>query len=100
MVAVIPARRCLWAFDLVVDMKTLRDLEIGDRFYAAASKNKLPVMVVSGACVFNSGHGSSTRMCRIAYTETMVSKSCNLRVVKIKPNDKTARAKPIQPFQQ
>lgn len=61
----------------------LRDLEPGDRFYAVSSSNKLPTFTVKTGCVFNPGHGSSTRLCTIDGSTAEVSKSCNLKVVKL-----------------
>lgn len=61
----------------------LKDLEIGDIFYSAKDKNYLTrSYVVRGRCVFNQGHGSSTRACMNVGRRTLESKSCRMEVVK------------------
>lgn len=60
---------------------TLRELELGDRFRHEAKRGRF--FQVSGKCQFNSGHGTSTRLCWCEHTKKWVSKSCNLKVVKL-----------------
>lgn len=64
---------------------TLRELNIGDNFYHYAQrKNRsMDIYRVADKCTFNSGHGSSTRICMNNNTKKLESKSCNLKVVKI-----------------
>jgi hypothetical protein len=62
----------------------LKDLEPGDKFVHANSKDKTPKQfIVKGNCLFNSGHGSSTRLCIELKTGAIVGKSCRLEVVKV-----------------
>lgn len=62
----------------------LKDLEPGDKFVHAKSKAKHPKkFLVKGSCLFNRGHGSSTRDCIDLQTLEIVGKSCRLEVVKI-----------------
>jgi len=59
---------------------TLKDLEIGDIFSSVS--NKALTFVVRGNCVFNRGHGSSTRACTIRGSFNLISKSCRMEVIK------------------
>jgi hypothetical protein len=62
----------------------LKDLEPGDKFVHAKSKDKAPKQfIVKGNCLFNSGHGSSTRLCIELKTGAIMGKSCRLEVIKI-----------------
>lgn len=63
---------------------TLRELNIGDKFFPESAIATLTptIFQVSGKCVFNSGHGSSTRSCINLKNKEVVSKSCNLKVIK------------------
>lgn len=62
----------------------LKDLNIGDKFYPKSKQWKAtPIFEVLEQCKFNSGHGSSTRMCRTLLTKEVISKSCRLEVIKI-----------------
>lgn len=63
---------------------TLKDLEPGDKFIHAKSKAKHPKQyIVKGNCMFNAGHGSSTRLCIDLLEREVVGKSCKLEVKKI-----------------
>jgi len=62
----------------------LRDLHPGDIFTAASDKSINPHrFTVKGNCMFNRGYGSSTRLCYCIRTQEIVSKSCNLEVIKV-----------------
>jgi len=63
----------------------LRELKIDDRFIHASSKDVLKAdkYKVTGACVFNGGHGTSTRDCINESKKRYESKSCNLEVKKL-----------------
>lgn len=62
---------------------TLKDLEPGDIFVHAKSKARNPQkFVVLGNCIYNQGHGSSTRLCRNIGKQQAESKSCRLEVKK------------------
>jgi len=61
---------------------TLRELQVGDRFRHEAKRGKF-YQVTAEKCSFNLGHGSSTRLCWCEHTKKWVSKSCNLKVVKL-----------------
>jgi hypothetical protein len=62
----------------------LKDLEPGDKFVHAKSKAKHPKQfLVKGNCMYNVGHGSSTRQCVDLLKQTIVGKSCKLEVKKI-----------------
>jgi hypothetical protein len=62
----------------------LKDLESGDKFVHAKSKAKNPKQfLVKGSCMFNAGHGSSTRKCIDLLKQTEVGKSCKLEVKKV-----------------
>lgn len=62
----------------------LRELQPGDKFVHAKAKGRNPKrFVVNGNCIFNRGHGTSTRMCVDLGTKENVGKSCNLEVRKI-----------------
>lgn len=63
----------------VTDVKTLKELEIGDRFYNITNPKK--VFTVRGSIAFNARHGSPTRVCQLS--DRLVSKSCSINVVKI-----------------
>lgn len=64
---------------------TLRDLQIGDKFYPASQQNKKKkdVFEVVGRSVFNIRHGSPTRNCKNTLTKEIVSKSCRMEVIKL-----------------
>ena len=63
---------------------TLKDLEPGDKFVHRNSKAKNPKQyLVKGSCMFNAGHGSSTRQCVDLLNNTVIGKSCKLEVRKI-----------------
>lgn len=59
---------------------TLRELEPNTQFTHEKGHNK-SVYRVLGKCVFNNGHGSSTRVCLNTKTNKTESKSCNLKVI-------------------
>lgn len=63
---------------------TLRELNIGDKFISESAIATLTptIFQVSGKCVFNYRHGSSTRYCVNMKTKEVVSKSCNVKVIK------------------
>ena len=63
----------------------LRELKIGDEFYHESYRHKksMDIYKVSENCIFNFGHGSSTRICFNNNTRKFESKSCNLKVIKI-----------------
>lgn len=58
---------------------TLKELEIGNVFYAKKDKSRI-LFKVDGKPVFNIHHGSPTRECLILATKEKVSKSCRLEV--------------------
>lgn len=61
---------------------TLKDLDIGDKFYPASKQDKsTPIYQVHGNPKFNIHHGSATRLCINLKTKTIESKSCRLKVV-------------------
>jgi hypothetical protein len=63
---------------------TLRDLQIGDKFYPASRQlQKSPIYEVIGKLEFNPGHGSATRKCKNLQTKEIESKSGRLEVIKI-----------------
>ncbi len=68
----------------------LGDLNIGERFIHAKTKNKQAAVryEILRKAEFNRGHGSSTRRCLNESTNQIESKSCNLEVIKI-PFNKT-----------
>lgn len=67
-------------------MKTyLRDLGIGQVFYAASSKKKTPTFRVAGPHEFSSRHGSPVRRCVDLTKKEFVNKSSRLEVVKVIP---------------
>lgn len=68
-----------------VKIVTLRELKPGDRFYPSSQfgKNRLMKYTVKSDCQYNSGHGSSTRICYNTTTGELESKSCNLKVIKL-----------------
>lgn len=62
---------------------TLKDLEIGDKFYPASQIGKrTPYFLVCGLPEFNKGHGSATRKCKDLSKDILVDKSCRLKVIK------------------
>ncbi len=64
---------------------TLRELEIGDRFYPVSRIGKSsPIYEVVGLPMFNIRHGSATRYCINLKTGFTESKSCRLEVIKTK----------------
>lgn len=65
---------------------TLKELEIGDRFYpASALRNGTasPYFEVYSNAEFNSRYGSYTRMCINLKTKKVVSKSCGLEIIRL-----------------
>jgi hypothetical protein len=61
----------------------LRELEIGDIFYAESDKRPKPEKyVVRNNCMFSLGHGSAVRNCVKLPCGPVVSKSANLNVIK------------------
>lgn len=71
---------------------TLRDLQIGDKFYPASKRDKAtPIYQVHGEPEFNSGHGSATRRCINLSSNYFENKSCRLEVVRTGKNLKVSR---------
>lgn len=63
---------------------TLKDLQIGDKFYPASQHGKkYTIYEVKGKSEFNARHGSATRMCLNTVTKALESKSCRQEVVKL-----------------
>jgi hypothetical protein len=63
---------------------TLKELEPGDKFIHAKATGTFPKkFLVKGSCMFNRGHGSSTRQCVDLQTGNIIGKSCRLEVKKI-----------------
>lgn len=60
----------------------LRELNPKDKFYAQSDKGKKHLYEKMGDCEFNSGHGTSTCKCYYWNKAIVVSKSCNLKVIK------------------
>lgn len=60
----------------------LRELQIGDKFFAASDKKKVKKFQKIRNCVFNKGHGTSTCMCFDIKNKVLHNKSCNLEVTK------------------
>lgn len=61
---------------------SVRSLEVGARFYACLDYRKVKTCFeILERCKFNSGHGTSTRMCKNLINGEIESKSCNLRVI-------------------
>jgi hypothetical protein len=64
----------------------LKELAIGDWFCSFAemkSKRGADIYIVKGKPEFNSGHGSSTRMCYNQSRDKMQSKSCRMEIIKM-----------------
>lgn len=59
----------------------LRELEIGDIFFAESDRLQMVKYTVRNNCVFNRGHGTSTRYCYLP-DGTIVNKSGKLKVIK------------------
>lgn len=67
-------------------MKTyLRDLKVGDVFYATSSKKKTPTFRVAGPNEYSQGHGSAVRRCVDLTKKEFVNKSSKLEVIKVIP---------------
>lgn len=67
-------------------MKTyLRELNVGDVFYAASSKKKTPTYRIAGPNEFSPRHGSPVRRCVDLVKKEFVNKSSRLEVVKVIP---------------
>lgn len=68
-----------------VELKKLKELEIGDKFYPASQHGKKAptFFIVDGKSEFNLGHGSATRMCINVLQKTKESKSCRMEVMKV-----------------
>lgn len=64
----------------------LRDLRPKDKFVAKSDKAKKNIYEKMGDCEFNSGHGTSTCKCYYWNRGIVVSKSCNLEVIKVPQN--------------
>jgi hypothetical protein len=63
---------------------TLKELEIGDRFYPKSKAEKAtPIWLVHGKPEFNLRHGSATRQCVNLKTNVIENKSCRMEVIKI-----------------
>lgn len=60
----------------------LKDLQIGDKFHHANSKNGKPVFEVTGRLKFNIGFGSVSRECKNLDSGKTGPKSGRLEVVK------------------
>lgn len=71
---------------LIHKYMTLKDLEIGDRFYNLKDRQK-KIYVVRGKCLFNRGAMSSTRKCSLAKDGELFNKLCRNEVVKTGVSD-------------
>jgi hypothetical protein len=76
-----------------LELKQLRDLEIGDKFYPASQHGKAAAKVffiVDGKPEFNIRHGSATRLCINLTHKVRESKSCRMEVMKMQtPENKS-----------
>lgn len=68
-----------------LELKKLKDLEIGDKFYPASQhgKKSQTFFIVRGKCEFNIQYGSFTRKCFNQDFNSIENKSCRMEVMKV-----------------